>query len=134
MDQKVVDKYIECKRLIKDLEQELKELKKDASTVEAELLQQFMDDGVQSVKTDSGKTVYLMSQLWAGKDPEVSDEQFLTSMKENGLEDLIQEKVNTQTLSAVMREQAGDYINLEDVSTPFGVRLSEKVSVRVRGL
>lgn len=134
MNQDLIDKYVDLKANIKELEDRVKELKEKTKPVEKQVLSEFETDGIQSIKDTSGRTIYLQSQLWAGRDPDVGEEAFIMSLRENGYDDLVQEKVNTQTLSAVMREQAGDYMNLEDVAVPYGVRLTERVSVRVRGL
>ena len=134
MNQNIVDDYVARKQHINKLDEQLKQEKEDLKPIEKMVLKGFEDDGVANIKTSDGVTVYLQSMLWARRDPEVSEEAFLLSLRENGLDDLIQEKVNTQTLSAVMREQAADYLNLADVPTPFGVVLSESTNVRVRGL
>lgn len=135
MNQNLIDEYVARKKEIKRAEALLKELKEELKPIEKQVLGEFESDGIASVKTSDGKTIYLNTQLWASRDPSVSEEVFLASLRENGLEDLIQQKVNSSTLSAAMRELAGDdYLNLDDIRKPYGVRLAERTSVRVLGL
>jgi hypothetical protein len=55
--------YIETAKLIDDLEQKTKELKKINTTLEPLLIEYFKDKGQQRV-TRNGRTVYLARELW----------------------------------------------------------------------
>lgn len=84
------------------------------------------------------KTVFVSETLWAGYLGE-DNKDLLNAMKEAGLEDMVSESFNTQSLSAYVRGFDPDgVLSLEELRTklptqiqPF-VKLSKKANVKVK--
>lgn len=125
------------------LEAELETVKEQMAVLEAELLQQFEQEGVSSMKVN-GKTVYLDQKKWAGVAPGASREAAIQAIKEAGLDMYVKEDFSTQSLSAYVREllaQAPLEIQMDksrwhEVLPPTFegvISVTERVSLRVRG-
>lgn len=106
-----------------DVEGELDSIKGQLAALEATLLEDFGTHGVQNLSVD-GMTVYLMTQTWA-KAPDI--DKLGSQLSEADAAFLIQRKVNTQTLSAWVRERKkmGEAI-------PDSIEVSENMSIRAR--
>ena len=138
----LVRQFVELDQQRKAKEGEVDKLKEQLAVIETELLQRFEHAGLQSMKTELGVTVYVHRQLWAGAQDGNTD-RLVGSLKLVGLEALVREQVNSQTLSAWVREQAKAHENGHTLS-PEEIRpllpgplqeamsLSEKFSVRTR--
>lgn len=103
---------------------------KDISALEAVLLEQFAEDGIQSIKTQDGPTVYLQVQLWAR--PIGGRENAMEALRLAGLGDLVEETVNLQTLSAWCRERLKSE---EELPASFAgqIATAETTHVKVMG-
>ena len=90
----------------RDLQAQLDSLNEDLERREATLLHRFGDEGVDSIRITVGKekmTLFPARQLWASCLPGMEKPLFRL-LRRNHLGDLIKEKVNTQSLSALIRE------------------------------
>ncbi len=89
---------------IHELESELRTMKARRNELEEELLDWFTEPNSPDRVTIAGRTLFPMRQVWVS----VKDESGIKALKENGLEELVKETVNTQTLSAWYREVERD--------------------------
>ena len=120
-------------KLYRDLRDEEKRLgaeaggiKERANALEKELLEEFGEEGVQSVQVD-GSTVYLKRELWAAKaSDDVDSERIRQALHDAGLSEFVTEKHNSSTLSAYLR-------NLED-ALDDGQSLTDAMPQQLRGV
>lgn len=90
----------------RELQNELDSLTEKLAKQEETLLSRFGDEGVESVKIKLGKdkfTLFPRRELWASVAPGMEKSLFRL-LRRNKYGDLIKEKVNTQSLSALIRE------------------------------
>jgi len=96
---KVLKKYAELTKEKTRLNAELNKVKQEMKEIEEEVLEYFAENGIDNIKVN-GLTLYPKSQVWASAK---TDEE-LKVLIENGHADLVEEKVNTHSLSALVRE------------------------------
>ena len=97
--------YIELTDLKRRLEAQLKDTKSRMAELEPHIVEQFQEDGTQSVNMD-GFTVYLNRQLFASA-ADGDKDAMIQAMKGCGDESwsfLVRDSVNSQSLSARIRE------------------------------
>ncbi len=117
-----IARYAWLKDRKRELEQELDTIKSETSVLEPRLLEHFAEQGLSSVKLDTGHTVYLRGQWWArAKDGELG--RACRALRTAGLGDMVHETVNVNTLSAWVRE-----IKKEDPSAPLPAHLDNVIS------
>lgn len=73
----------------------------------------FETAGVPSINLDEGFRITVSHKLWASIKGGKKEEAYVW-LKENGLEDLITETVNSSTLSAAARTMVEDNVDLPD--------------------
>lgn len=137
----LVNSFLDLDQRIRAKEGELDKLKEARADLEAILLDRFEHAGMQSMKAIDGTVVYVRRDLWAsaetGQEARLHDR-----LKQMGLGDMVREKVNTQTLSAYIREceAAGlgrqgtvdEILQLLPPDLRGTVRLSERFSLRTK--
>jgi len=121
-----VERYAELKDAKRVLENEIAKLQEEINTLEPQLLDTFAEQGVNSIKTQSGFSVSLRRQVWA----RVLDRDRVRDVLESqGLGWLL--TPNSSQLSAWLREQEKDGRSLPNefsgVVEPF-----ERFSLSVR--
>lgn len=89
---------------IKKLEAELKELKAQRDDERIALAGRFIDEGVRSLKTVDGQTLYLKRDLFLSKRPGISMEEAVEILRKCGLGDFVQETYSASSLKAYIRE------------------------------
>lgn len=87
-----------------DLERRLKVVSAKLGERQAGIMAWFEQQGVTSVRVAGGRTLYLRRELWAVKEDGVSTERAVLALKEAGLDEFAKPGVNTQGLSAYLRE------------------------------
>lgn len=93
--------YLNLHDEVKATEAYLESLKGQRDAAGEVLIGVFERDGVNSLRSTDGRTVYLARELWA----RAADAEALTkALRANGLGDIVKETVNTQTLTSVVRE------------------------------
>jgi len=100
----LVNEFIELDTLRKSAESEAEKIKERMAELEPQIMERFENAGMQSMKSKQGQVIYIRRQLWAGA-KNGADVLLLEALKSVGLGDMVKEKVNTQTLSAYIREQ-----------------------------
>lgn len=135
--------YVKLNTIKKDLEKKLEATKVLIATMEEKMVKYFQDHGLQNL-TSSGSTVYLQRQLFASL---TDKEAAHAKLKEYGHGELVKDNVNSNSLSAWVRElidehekKTPDEIDTKDLNTKLDlpkdlrdlIRVTEKFSVRVR--
>lgn len=113
----------------RELESQLKDLKKRQEQLKVHLIEAFADNGIQSINVD-GLTVYLHRQIWAS----ASGPEAMAALKEVGLDDLVKETCNAMTFSAWVREQPTDDQGMPILPPELDGRanVSERFDIRSR--
>lgn len=129
MNKELLDQYVELHGEIKAAEAALDVLKTRKATMETEVLADFTDEGIQSVKATNGTTVFIHRSLRASvKGDRQEAAQVLVDV---GLGDLVRQDFNLNTLSSWVREQDALGVPLPDPLTEH-VAVAEFFSARVR--
>lgn len=139
----LVNEYIELDDQRKGKEGEVDKLKERMAELEPQIMERFENAGMQSMKSKQGTVIYIRRDLWAGA-KEGAEVLLLEALKAVGLGDMVKEKVNTQTLSAYIREQEKDQFGANVSAKPEeiigvlpeglreAVNIMEKFSLRTR--
>lgn len=101
----IIKRIIEIKEEVEKREAELKKLKAEFADMEPQVINYMEAEGLQKVTIDD-RTVYVKRQVWASLDR--SNSRALEILRDNGLGDFIEEKVNSQRISAYVREVEKD--------------------------
>lgn len=96
-----VKRIIEIKKQLDELDAQTKKLKAEFDALEPEVITYLEQEGLDRVTLD-GRTVSIRRQLWASVNKE--NPFALDILRDNGLEDFIEEKVNSQRISSYVRE------------------------------
>jgi hypothetical protein len=133
MDTGLVRRFAELTARKRKLSSDLDEVKSDLDALQEQILDMMGANGVASLKvdTDEGRfTVFPTRTLWAGA-LEGDYERACVALKMAGMGDLVEERFNTQRLSAVVRE-------METTGTPFpesfegAIKITETFKLGVR--
>lgn len=106
--------YARLDDMIRELEATSKSLRKKKAEQEDVLMTAMVEEGAPSVEVEyvnregvkSKVRVYPTSRLYARRDEGIDAETFEAAVEEAGYSDLIKRTVNTNSLSAVVRELA----------------------------
>lgn len=141
----LVNRFIKLDTQIKKKEGEVEKLKEDRSLLEAELMPRFEQAGIASMKSTSKVTVYVRRELWAGAMNKDTEALCAAIKSVPEIAPMVQEKVNSQTLSAYVRECAKNFFGDEAetkkpdemlIALPIALRsvvsITEKYSLRSR--
>jgi 3-methyladenine DNA glycosylase Tag len=96
-----VKRIVELKKQMEELDTQLKALKQAYDDLEPQVIEYMEKEGLQRLTVDD-RTVYVNRQIWASVSK--SNPEALEILRENGLDDFIEEKVNSQRISAFVRE------------------------------
>lgn len=140
MDTSSIKRLAELQQLKQDREAELEVIKQDMKQLESEVMEAFLDEGLQkmtvTIQTESGQTVdrtlYLHRQLWAGyrQNEEGSGKQQLTAgLEEAGLSDLVKKDFNTNKLSAWLREFDEESDDPETIRAKLPESVQDKIKI-----
>ncbi|MFH1553330.1 MAG: hypothetical protein ABII76_00440 [Pseudomonadota bacterium] len=124
MDVALLEELIELQEKRRALEEEVKYLRAREAEASAQLVDEFAAAGVQSMNVN-GKTCYLHRQEYASLSGVMPD-----ALREEGLADLL--SVNSQRLSAFVREHGADSFREMHPSLAEALRVEERVSIRIR--
>lgn len=128
MDTETLARFTELAEEERALKARMADVKQEKERLEEQLLNQFVDAGVQNTKIN-GMTVYVHRQVWANHN---GDKQALiNALKNAGLEELVSENYSTQTLSAWYRELESLDQPVPDAVAPH-LSTAEKFSLRTR--
>lgn len=140
MDLQVMQDYVSRQIKAKALEAEAKQLKAENAKVEEQLIDAMIDANIQNLKIGD-RTVFIRTQLWASAADvvdEITGENLgkdwpgaIAVLESAGYGSLREERVNSQRLSALVRELEAS----EDGIPPEfeeSLKISEKVQLVVR--
>ena len=115
----LVSQFVKLTRAKKKHEGDLEKIAAELAKLDPEIRKRFEEASIQSMKLKGGPNVYIRRELWAGmlKDVPNAEVLMLEGLKSAGLGDMVKEKVNTQTLSAWVREQEKEHFG-ETVVSP----------------
>ncbi len=102
MNQEQLKRYVELEHERRDLDDRLKAVKAETEKLAASLLDQFAEAGMQSARVN-GLTVYVHRQLWASA-VEGNYEAACQALRASGHGEFVQERFNTNQISALARE------------------------------
>ena len=97
----LVKRFIELKDQIDEAEASLKSLREEKDRLEAQLVDHYVDNGLQSVNMD-GRLVYLTNTVYA--ELPQGTEAAIRVLQASDYRDLVKPNVNRQSLSALVRE------------------------------
>ena len=98
----LVAEYAQKTEQRRKLDAESKRLATEIAALDEQLVEQFAQAGIQNIKTATGQTVSLRREIFAKLTGD--QKKSYTALRRAGLGDFIKEGVNTQTLSAYVRE------------------------------
>lgn len=130
-----LSRFSELELRRRELEAELKVVEQEQDTLQPTILEQFVNSGVSKV-TLNGLTLYIHSQLWAGvdrQDGETDESAYARAcekLKEMGLDDYVQTRFNSQSLSAYFRELVKLGASLEGFEG--AIKVAEKTKIAAR--
>lgn len=128
-EQERLQEYILLLKISKELDEELKKVKSAMAELEPQVLDHFAEHGIDKITID-GVTLYPKSQIWASVPSDA-----LESLRIAGHEDLIEEKVNSSRVSALIREMVKEIPDRDIDKLPEWCKdlsISEKHSVGYR--
>lgn len=129
--------YLNLSKQVKELKEKLDDVKGQMAEVEGALLDQFQEDGMNSVKI-GGATLWLDHKIWASAGGDTPGA--VEALKRAGFHDMVTETINRNTLSKFVREHARPLETPEEIqkNLPGGlgeaIRVTETHNIRVRGL
>lgn len=139
----LVNEYIELDDQRKGKEGEVDKLKERMAELEPQIMERFENAGMQSMKSKQGTVIYIRRDLWSGA-KEGAEVLLLEALKSVGLGDMVRERVNSQTLSAYIREQEKEQFGanvsakpeeiIEVLPEPLrgAIAITERFSLRTR--
>lgn len=99
----MLDNFVELTRIKRSLEKGLKQVNADLEKLQPQILEIFQEQGI-SMMNIHGMTLYIQSQLWAKKAPEVDIMGAIKALEEAHLEEYTKPSINVQGLSKHFRE------------------------------
>ena len=113
-----------------DLEAKLEDTKKRLHEIERGLLDTFAEAGIQRITRD-GTTIYLHRQLWV-KAKDGDYDRACTILRALGLEDMVQARFNSQTVSAYFREMDPEMVEALPAAVHEALAFDEVFHIRTR--
>lgn len=125
-----IARLIEVYAEIEDLESRLDAAKRERDAIKSLVLQDFQSQGI-SKTTVNGRTAYLSRQIWASVAGAVDEVK--AALVSLGVGHMVKETINTQTLSAYVREFESDDQGMPDLPAELKglVKVTEKFDIRV---
>lgn len=102
----LADKLKELKEKKKSLDDEVKANNAEIESIEEQLVQAMLQEEMQNFNR-AGTLFYLNTKVFASAVPEKKAELY-EALKENGFADVVVETVNSNTLSALVKEQIAE--------------------------
>jgi hypothetical protein len=99
-----LSKFVSLDKERRQVEARLDAIKKEQSILQNALLDEWADRGQQSANVD-GLTVYIARDFICSKKSEISTEQIIEVLRQNGLEQCVQTGYNATSLKAFVKEQ-----------------------------
>lgn len=124
-----LQEYVRLEDKRRELEAELAAVKEAQAPLHDRVLEWFVQAGIQRT-TMHGMTCWVQRLVWAGA-KDGNTPRLVEALQDVGLEDLVKEAVNTQTLSAYVREQERNGADMPAVLAD-AMQVTEQFKVRTR--
>jgi hypothetical protein len=126
MDVDLVKRFVGLRQRKASLQSELKDVNDELDGIGADLVEQFLQDGIQNINMD-GQTVYIRRRVWARID-KANDPSFIyDTLKNHDMDHMM--TVNSNSLAAYIREQEELYelLNIDDLHNKLPADLDKLV-------
>jgi len=127
MDMNAVKEWMRLDAEAKALDAEAKEIKNRRDEIAETLSEEFVEDGVASIKCD-GRTVYLHVDTYASCGGDVPS--VLAAIQAEGIDGLT--TVNSSKLRALVKEESPERFIINHPGLAGLVKIEERVSIRSR--
>lgn len=117
----------------KILENELESIAEQIAAVKAKLMGKFEEEGVHSAKLETGELIYIHAQYWAKPLEGFNRDDIMKALRAVGLDHLIKEDYNSNSLSAIIREMKKNKEEIPEELTTV-LMIDPTYDVRIRGL
>jgi hypothetical protein len=107
MSSELVNEFLELALEKERLEERTEAIDARMKVLEEEILGHWADAGTQSVK-QSGRTLFIRHDFYCSKKRGVFTQKICDLLREHGLERMVSEGYNAQSLKAVVKEWASD--------------------------
>lgn len=126
MDVDLVKRFVGLRQRKAALQAELKEVKDELDGIGSDLVEQFLQDGIQNINMD-GQTVYIRRRVWARIDKANDPEFIYETLKNHDMDHMM--TVNSNSLAAYVREQEQLYepLNIDDLHNKLPSDLDKMV-------
>lgn len=131
MNKQTLEAFLQANDDVATVKEELAKLVEQRDDLERQLLSEFEEDGISSVKVN-GRTVYLHRQMWARPiDGAAGRPAVVRACRDLGLVEFVKEDINVNQISGYVREQEklGNELPKELADT---LTITEDFGVRVR--
>lgn len=112
----LADKLKELREKKKDIDDQVKANNAEIDSIEEQLVQAMLQEEMQNFNR-AGTLFYLNTKVFASAIPEKKTDLY-EALKENGFADVVVETVNSNTLSALVKEQIAEIDEVNDEGKP----------------
>ena len=129
----MVERAIELHREIRDMETHVKQHRAELQRLDPVIIEQFGAAQLQQQKMRTGETIYLEKSTYTSLVPDDNGEHKMAhqALIDYGPSWLVKDKVDSSSLSAWVREQHRDEIEIHEELIPF-LKISDVYRVKVR--
>lgn len=124
----LASEIVKAREIVDDLDEMLSTAKKRKEELEQKLLDLMMNDEVEKF-VYAGKTFYPSVKLWASLKAETK-EQAVEWLKDSEFSDIVKEQVNSQSLSALVKELR-DNGDLPEAFEQY-LNMTDKITLNIR--
>jgi hypothetical protein len=131
-----IKRYVALEDVVSELERQLAGHKKDAEELEQSIMQDFVDDGVQSINL-AGRTVFLKEDLFVS--PSVAENgrrAVAEALIAAGYKELVEANYNANSLTALCRDlidiKRSEAEELGEIFDDLGSALPEQLRATLR--
>ena len=127
------DRYIELNREYRDLKSREKANLAERNAIEPVIAARYAALQIQQQNNMRDETICLAKEIWASlvQDKDGSTDEAHKALQEHGLGYLVQDKVDSRSLSAWVREQRREKTEIPEGLLPF-LKISEAYRVKTR--
>ncbi len=131
--EEIVQRSIELRRENRDLKNRMDANAAEINRLDPIITEQFARRQIQSQKRTTGETIYIEKSVYASlvRDDDGEHSGAHQALREHGLEWLVRDNVNSNALSAYVREQRKLETEIPEGLLPF-LKISEVYRVKVR--
>ena len=131
--QEMVERNIELRRDNRDLKDRTDRNNAELAQLDKVIIEQFAARRIQKQTMDTGETMYVQKSVYASlvRDEDGEHDGAHKALRDNGLEWLVEDNVNSNSLSGWVREQRKQESEIPEGMLPF-LNISEVYRLKVR--